>query len=69
VNPSTRHALRGMTLGTVNRDWAEHHFPHWVAETDQAQLLPFESGPGVCRTPHGAHPHMAEEREGRDQAE
>jgi hypothetical protein len=22
VNPSTRHALRGMTLGGVNREWA-----------------------------------------------
>jgi len=38
VNPSTRHALRGMTLGTVNRDWAEHHFPRWVAETDLEEL-------------------------------
>jgi formate dehydrogenase subunit gamma len=30
VNPSTRPALRGITLGTVNRAWAEHHFPGWV---------------------------------------
>jgi formate dehydrogenase subunit gamma len=30
VNPSTRHALRGITLGSVNRTWAEHHFPGWV---------------------------------------
>ncbi|MGH3430135.1 MAG: hypothetical protein ACRDQZ_21620 [Mycobacteriales bacterium] len=30
VNPSTRHALRGMTLGSVNREWAEHHHPRWV---------------------------------------
>jgi formate dehydrogenase subunit gamma len=34
VNPSTRHALRGMTLGTVDRTWAEHHFPQWVEEQD-----------------------------------
>jgi len=34
VNPSTRHALRGMTLGSVNRDWATHHFPRWVEEMD-----------------------------------
>jgi formate dehydrogenase subunit gamma len=34
VNPSTRHALRGMTLGSVNRDWAAHHFPRWVEEMD-----------------------------------
>jgi formate dehydrogenase subunit gamma len=32
INPSTRHALRGMTLGTVERSWAEHHFPRWVDE-------------------------------------
>jgi formate dehydrogenase subunit gamma len=69
VNPSTRHALRGMTLGTVNRDWAEHHFPRWVAETDRARLLPVEAGPGVRLAPHGGHPQMAEEHEGRDQAE
>lgn len=36
VNPSTRHALRGMTLGSVDRDWAEHHFPRWVEEQDEA---------------------------------
>jgi formate dehydrogenase subunit gamma len=34
VNPSTRHALRGMTLGSVDRAWAEHHFPRWVEEQD-----------------------------------
>lgn len=78
VNPSTRHALRGMTLGSVNRDWAEHHFPRWVAETDRAEsetvaararLVPVEAGPGMRLTPDGAHAHVAEEHEGRDQAE
>jgi formate dehydrogenase subunit gamma len=34
ANPSTRHALRGMTLGSVNREWAAHHFPRWVEEMD-----------------------------------
>jgi formate dehydrogenase subunit gamma len=33
-NPGTRHALRGMTLGEVDRAWAEHHHPLWVAELD-----------------------------------
>lgn len=32
LNPSTRPALRGMTLGSVDREWAEHHFPRWVDE-------------------------------------
>ena len=36
-NPSTRHALRGMTLGSVKREWAEHHFPRWVEELDRQQ--------------------------------
>lgn len=30
LNPSTRHALYGMTLGYVMRDWAEHHHSAWV---------------------------------------
>jgi formate dehydrogenase subunit gamma len=30
LNPSTRPALRGMILGSVDRDWAEHHFPAWI---------------------------------------
>ncbi len=34
INPSTRHALRGMTLGSVDRDWAAHHFPRWVDEVE-----------------------------------
>jgi formate dehydrogenase subunit gamma len=37
VNPSTRHALRGMTLGSVDRDWAAHHFPRWVEEMDEGE--------------------------------
>ena len=34
INPSTRHALRGMILGSVDRSWAEHHFPRWVEQLD-----------------------------------
>jgi formate dehydrogenase subunit gamma len=30
VHPTTRHALRGMTLGTVRRDWARKHHAKWV---------------------------------------
>ncbi len=35
IYPSTRHALRGMTLGTVRRDWAERHHPKWAREQRQ----------------------------------
>jgi formate dehydrogenase subunit gamma len=32
LNPSTRHSLRGMALGTVRRDWARRHHPKWERE-------------------------------------
>lgn len=30
IHPSTRHALRGMTLGDVDEDWARRHHRKWV---------------------------------------
>ena len=39
VNPSTRHALRGMTLGSVNREWARHHHRRWVEEIEAAEAV------------------------------
>jgi formate dehydrogenase subunit gamma len=30
LNPATRHALRGMTLGDVDEDWARAHHAKWV---------------------------------------
>jgi formate dehydrogenase subunit gamma len=35
IYPSTRHALRGMTTGSVRRDWAEQHHKKWVDEQSQ----------------------------------
>jgi formate dehydrogenase subunit gamma len=35
IYPSTRHALRGMTLGSVRRDWAERHHPKWAREQQE----------------------------------
>jgi formate dehydrogenase subunit gamma len=29
IHPATRHALRGMTLGTVREDWAQTHHAKW----------------------------------------
>jgi formate dehydrogenase subunit gamma len=29
IHPATRHALRGMTLGSVNEEWARRHYPNW----------------------------------------
>jgi len=35
VHPTTRHALRGMTLGDVRADWARKHHPKWIEEHDR----------------------------------
>lgn len=32
LHPSTRHSLRGMTLGTVRADWARKHHAKWVRD-------------------------------------
>jgi formate dehydrogenase subunit gamma len=32
IHPATRHALRGMTAGTVSEEWATHHHPKWKPE-------------------------------------
>ncbi len=32
IHPTTRHALRGMTLGTVRGDWATRHHAKWRPE-------------------------------------
>jgi formate dehydrogenase subunit gamma len=32
IHPATRHALRGITLGTVDEDWAARHHPKWRPE-------------------------------------
>ncbi len=29
IHPATRHSLRGITLGTVRRDWARRHHAKW----------------------------------------
>jgi formate dehydrogenase subunit gamma len=30
IHPTTRHSLRGMTIGDVREDWARLHYPEWV---------------------------------------
>ena len=35
LHPTTRHALRGMTTGEVDREWARKHHPLWVAEQEE----------------------------------
>jgi formate dehydrogenase subunit gamma len=36
IHPTTRHSLRGITVGDVDEDWARRHHPKWVSS---------ESGP------------------------
>lgn len=36
IHPKTRHALQGITVGTVREDWAREHHAKWVAEVDGA---------------------------------
>lgn len=35
IHPPTRPAFRGITLGSVDREWAEHHHGRWVADVDR----------------------------------
>lgn len=35
IHPTTRHALRGMTLGDVREDWAREHHPKWMEENER----------------------------------
>jgi formate dehydrogenase subunit gamma len=34
LNPATRHALRGITTGSVDAEWAAAHHPAWLADTE-----------------------------------
>ena len=34
IHPATRHALRGITLGTVSEEWAQRHHPRWIDRGD-----------------------------------
>jgi len=52
IHASTRHSLRGITLGTVSEDWARAHHSKWVAadaaEADGAPALEVaHSGAGL----------------------
>ena len=40
LNPGTRHALRGVTTGSVDIEWARQHHPAWLAEQPDDDLSP-----------------------------
>ena len=37
IYPATRHALRGMTRGSVRRDWAARHHAKWIGGAEPPQ--------------------------------
>jgi formate dehydrogenase subunit gamma len=48
LNPATRHALRGITTGSVDAEWAARHHPAWMAGREglrQPEATPHPSGP------------------------
>ena len=52
VHPGTRPALRGMVLGTVDREWAAHHHAAWVAGLDRdARPSAHAAGPAPLPSP------------------
>jgi formate dehydrogenase subunit gamma len=40
VYPATRHALRGMTRGSVRRDWAVRHHAKWIESREDGRSRP-----------------------------
>lgn len=38
IHPTTRHALRGMTVGSVREEWARKHHPKWIEENEEEQV-------------------------------
>ena len=57
INRSTRHALRGITLGSVREDWADAHHAKWVGSTPTAVIAPSNSmtpGPTTEADPSGS---------------
>jgi formate dehydrogenase subunit gamma len=37
LHPATRASFRGITRGSVDREWAEHHHGEWVAAVDRRE--------------------------------
>jgi formate dehydrogenase subunit gamma len=47
LHPATRHALRGMTVGDVDREWATRHHAKWVASQEEVPVPPPAPAPRV----------------------
>ena len=57
LHPATRHALRGMTVGDVEEQWARRHHAKWLeAETAKqaaAPAVPLDAAPAAQRADGG----------------
>src|SRR5438067_7321185 len=51
LNPATRHALRGMTLGDVDEEWAWRHHRKWVMRARAGTPVPDPPPDEPARTP------------------
>jgi formate dehydrogenase subunit gamma len=47
LHPSTRHALRGMTLGDVDEEWARRHHAKWVESAPARTPVPAPTPAGT----------------------
>jgi len=52
IHRTTRHALRGMTLGAVREDWARAHHPKWADTEPQRERQP--AAPSTSSRPSSA---------------
>ena len=48
IHPTTRHSLRGMTLGSVREDWARSHHEKWLSPSGDSSAAP-DSGSSSVR--------------------
>ena len=51
IHPATRHALRGMTLGDVDEEWAFRHHRKWVTRARAETPVPDPQPDEPARTP------------------
>jgi formate dehydrogenase subunit gamma len=56
IHPTTRHALRGITLGTVREDWARKHHSKWADAANPQKRLDGHASAADPTIPAGVAP-------------
>ena len=54
LHPTTRHALRGMTLGDVDETWAREHHEYWYNQIKTGKVHPVTPAAGPTARPRVA---------------